>query len=246
MSSSVKYYIFSAVVLVLAGISLFTGPFSESATYNFYFNNVEQGDNSNATPNVTISEDGVKKTDGKEGDKQDKLNLMNPNSNPPPASGPNSVAQINTETLVPYTRHTYRLGILGGPTWGLGHSTLNNDGRLGVNLELAWTPSRDIGINFFVGGLHQGTFVNDGGTLLLGGAEIEWTPIRISIGRIENMVDVGFLLGASSLAAAPDNWVSAHTGTRIALNLGEDWSALATGRINLGFVSGQVGLAYRF
>lgn len=40
---------------------------SQAATYNFFFNNTEQGDNSTASPNLTVS-DGMKLSNGKPGE----------------------------------------------------------------------------------------------------------------------------------------------------------------------------------
>lgn len=72
------------------------------------------------------------------------------------------------------------------------------------------------------------------------GAEVELTPIVLDI------VELGLMLGATSLGRSPENIVAVHAGARLAVNVTERWVLAASSRANWGFVSLEGGLAYRY
>lgn len=229
-----------------------------AATYNLYFNNVEQGDNSTATPSVSLSTDANGKV------VEAKKDPGTPEATPPapaeetpapattPAPTAQSTAMVNTtsSTANYKWRAIVSTGILNESSGGYfndpyvshsgdgGYSSYNyyyNDG-VSFNGSLGYFPLEYMGFNAFVGVADK----------LYGGFELEITPIKFNFFGFKDALEIGGMVGISTLAAAQGNVASAHLGLRAGWNFGERWLLSANVRGNAGFVSGDAGLGMRF
>lgn len=221
--------------LVLASLAAW-GCLAQAATYNFYFNNTEQGDNSTATPTVTMSGDKSKPS----AERTPGAPALAGVPAPAPASAAPTVAAHESHTALspgeipaPEFRHCRITGGLA-----------NKSGAWGGSANLGYFFTREFGINAFGGGFGQ-NYLNGNDTRFFGGAELEVTPIRITVGRIDNLIDIGGLLGVSTIDADEDNWISPHAGLRMNLNLGNRWSLTTTSRFNASYAMGELGIAIR-
>lgn len=89
-SMSSILYILCIFTLLLAGMVLFLED-SEAATYNFYFNNTEQGANSTATPNLIVKDANGGISNAKNGSSEVTTpNSTTPSENPQPVPIENS------------------------------------------------------------------------------------------------------------------------------------------------------------
>jgi hypothetical protein len=228
------------------------------ATYNFYFNNTEQGANSTASPTLTVSGDGKAtksggNTDTPPGLEKPAAATVIPAASDVDRSTANAASTGNmAQTGNPEGRSSVTAGIVEDHPlrdrnpWRLvaGASDVNTfQGftTLGATVSLEYELTRSFGLGAF------GVFNARGAD---GGAEIEWTPIRLSFGPWENMLEVGPLLGFSSLGVPPDyysdrNWVTAHAGVKVGLNFGRNLGIIGTIRGNYGYVMADAGLAIR-
>lgn len=246
---------FVAIVWALGGV----GSLALAATYNLYFNNTEQGDNSTATPSVSIQQDangrlveakkdpGVLQTPVTEAATPQAV-LPAPVATPAPtltATAPMSAARENK----------WRFGVLAGMAFEKGVYS-NSDSYpnviyTGVRttndylvdrqtpaliLALGYAPLPYLGFNFFAGV----------GEFPLWGAELEVTPIKINLFGFEDAFELGFMAGGTSLARAHGNAVALHGGVRAGWNFGERWQISANGRANLGFLAADAGISYKF
>lgn len=209
---------------------------ASAATYNFYFNNTEQGDNSTATPTVTLNGDKLKTTAEKTAGTSAPASVPAPasaSSAPAVASHESTTALSPGEIAAPEFRH-----------WRVTGGLVTKSSALGGSVNLGYFFNREFGINAYGGGLGQ-NFVSGNSQHFFGGAELEVVPIRISVGRIDNLIDLGALLGVSTLEADEDNWISPHAGIRMNLNLGSRWALTTTTRFNASYAMGELGIAIR-
>ena len=118
----------------------------------------------------------------------------------------------------------------------------------GLAANAAFFFTRQIGVNLFCG-VADLTYKHDTMSYprstdqFFGGGELELIVFRLSLLRFENLIEGSALLGASTLARASDNWVSAHVGARLSLNLGDRWSITGVGRANLGYQQLEAGIS---
>ena len=110
----------------------------------------------------------------------------------------------------------------------------------GGAIGIAFFPTRGLGLNLWGGSYDAGRSSLGRG---FAGADLELLPLRVSLGKWENAIEGGILLGASTLRAAHGNVATAHAGARIAFNLGDTFSVTAAGRANLGYLMGEAGIA---
>ncbi len=216
------------------------------ATYNFYFNNTEQGDNSTANPSLSVVDGKGAKSGGTEPLPEVMAQPSHPPTPPaaPPATetltGPPPVAAAPEQSTLMAKVES----LLGQPEFHKTRFTvgagLHPDHDVMLTANAGYFVSREIGFNAFggVGSKRRRSEFN-------GGAELEVVPFRVSLGRIENIVDVGFMVGASTSRPASGNWVSPHLGARVNFNVGSRWSLTVAGRGNLGYGSGEAALAIR-
>jgi hypothetical protein len=76
---------------------------------------------------------------------------------------------------------------------------------------------------------------------LIAGLDLDFLPFRFGWGGM-NFLELGFILGASTLNAAPGNIASLHAGLRGNLNLSQNWGFTAGIRANLGAATGEIGI----
>ncbi|OFZ83189.1 MAG: hypothetical protein A2583_01880 [Bdellovibrionales bacterium RIFOXYD1_FULL_53_11] len=230
------------------------------ATYNFYFNNTEQGPNSTASPSLSVSGDGMAN-----GQKPTTL----PNASPTPtaeaspapeAAKPQAAAADQAGASVaaapepPSGKH-WLIGAkmsLAFQTMGEKHADMSHEGpfaNYGGVVGIGYQFTKDLGINAYGGG----TRVNDAfpyrGTVhkpaFFAGGELEVMPVRISLGRFEDLLQFGAMIGASSFRRSEENIGSLHAGLRLNLNFGHGWGLSTAVRGNLGYLQSEAGLLIR-
>lgn len=216
-----------------------------AATYNLYFNNTEQGDNSTATPSLSVATDGAGKLEVKKNGETaataPETPLPTPQTTIPPQptilpppmiqAAPGSAQSVASVFTAPNTDHKWRASVVGG-VFAEGYF----DGA-SIGANLGYFPLSYLGFNAFVGGLD---------TSFHGGAELELTPFKLNVFGFQDTLEVGAMIGLNSLAAASSNFVSAHIGARAAWNFGSRWMVTTQVRGNLGFITADAGLGYRF
>lgn len=122
-----------------------------------------------------------------------------------------------------------------------------NRSGFGGSLSIAHVKERGLGFNFFAG-IRDNMILYPTPTANnwhLGG-EMELMMVRS--GQTESGIPVfegGLLLGASTLSAHPDNWVSLHTGLRMNLNFKNNIGVALVGRVNLGYTLAEAAIITR-
>jgi hypothetical protein len=249
---------------ILAGLALaFFGLayVAWGATYNFYFNNTEQGDNSTATPAVTITEDG--KVVKKPGDGTDPKALS---ATPAQAQGapaaPEARSQAEQAAAAPSKdaselKWRFLIGLTAQKQYGAGASLADNGG-LQPSGSVSYFFNHEFGLTAY------GTLLTTNGegwysydeTHYMLGLEAELVPIRLTFGRTEDLVDVAVVAGAQaeyhSLGADGQTYyydspwhIRPEGGVRVSLNLGHAWSVTGIVRANPDFATGEAALAFR-
>ncbi len=272
---------FQLSVLVVIGVTALTWA-AWSATYNFYFNNTEQGNNSTASPTLQVN-DG--KPTGTGAGNHSLLPLAAASPVPPPEPVPSAAPSAAPVVVVPVAPPgaTEPIGapavtapaaapVAIPPTvepatdssaefkpsyfpfrhfrFDLGGSAVyaNESGGItfGPSLGVAYFPVKGLGFHFYAGVMNTNMYnPNDGsfdGQSVFGGGELELLPVRVSIGRFEDVFELGVLAGASTINASEDNLVTAHAGAVVNFNLGERWGISGIVRGNLGYVMASAGL----
>jgi len=207
------------------------------ATYNIYFNNVEQGSNGTANPSLTVSGDGkVTKTSG---ELQQAVQQTEPIEEKPKVDLPvANTANVTTATQAavisePHESSRFPHWRVMGAAAGVYEET-HSRASLGSTINLGYFVTRGLVLNAFGGAYEKAGF---------GGAETEVRLISVSLGRFDNVIDLGMMLGGSSLGAVSGNAASMHAGLRANLNFGDQWGFTAAIRGNLGYVMAEGGLA---
>lgn len=212
-----------------------------AATYNFYFNNTEQGDNSTATPSLAVEH----QADGTDVVKKNGDVVNEEAKETSPAELPASAsAAEGTHDQTP--ARPFRLSLAGGVEfyddsavlgpWGQGYYYNGSGDALYYQLSLAYMPLSYLGFQGFVAA----------GRKWSAGVELELDPVKLTLFGHEDVFELGLLAGASTMAAVDDNWVSLHVGARAALNFGKRWQLAANVRGNKGFLKTDLGLGYKF
>ncbi|MEK7691835.1 MAG: hypothetical protein AAB425_12545, partial [Bdellovibrionota bacterium] len=67
----------------------------------------------------------------------------------------------------------------------------------------------------------------------------------ISIWKLYDIIEIGFMAGGSTLARAKDNWGTLHVGTRLTFNFGSHFGITSSIRANMGYILGDAGLSFR-
>ena len=210
---------------------------ASAATYNFIFNNTEQGDNSTATPSLSLAPDGtVTKTgaDGKpvsstQGVAQTPGGTTQVSSTSAPADSGAATGSFRHLRLIGSAAiYQSSYGDSSGPKWGGSFAYLFNR-ELGLNAFAALLPTDD----------------GSGSNNVLAGLELEVTPIRLSFGRFDNLLEAGILLGGTHIPDHYGVWAEPHIGGRVNLNLGESWGLTAAGRYASDYKMAEAGLAIR-
>ncbi len=79
----------------------------------------------------------------------------------------------------------------------------------------------------------------------MAGLDLELIPFRIPVSETLNILELGFIVGGSTLAAAPGNIGSLHGGARISVNPSNQFGLTGSVRGNLGMWIAEVGLTTR-
>jgi hypothetical protein len=265
---------FAVVSLAALGVSA-----AWAGTYNFYFNNTEQGAGSTAAPTVTVSDEAKPAKAPAEAPSApaavpasapaEAPALGPPGAIPPPPPGlappeilPPPGESVAAAPVEPARPARVRLDFgLSGLFQGGDYSS---QPLFAPTIGVAFFPIPELGLHFFGGAYLNSGQGNDSYTSTYGGgypyggnygygsysstpefffgAELELLPIRISIGRFENLLEIGLLGGGSTIAASYDNVFTFHGGGIVNVNLGEHWGLTGAVRGNLGYVMGSAGL----
>jgi hypothetical protein len=242
------------------------------ATYNFYFNNTEQGPNSTATPHVTVTDGnltgaesktmmGPKKPESEE----DKEEVPAPAPAAAAAPAPAPAAAASSVAVAPAVEPegphpVSHLRLLVGGGFVAPKETVNYPGYSDPfgNSSGAYSyrshqihPGAKFELGFFgtrdvglnfFGGGYSDSYDRPHG---FGGAELEIQPVHVSIGKAYDLINFGIMVGATTLGRVDDNWVAAHAGARLQFNIGDGWGFAATTRANLGFYAADGSLVIR-
>ena len=262
------YLIGLSLAVVAAGIFVAK---LQAASYNVFFNNVEQGANSTSSPSLQVS-------DGKAQKKADQASVATGPGAPGTQSGipasdftdtlphqeisPETVAKANltpgvtvAQPPVPQVyaedqfRH-FRLALSGlniqNPQWN------SNAGTYGGMLTASFFPLRDLGFSLYGAGNANST----GGHGLVYGGDVEVVPLHLSIFGSHNAIEAGALIGASNintfnLSTFSDTWGTVHAGARLTFNFGDRFGITTAVRTNLTdrslfhYVMAEAGLTLR-
>ena len=240
---------------------------AHAATYNFYFNNTEQGDNSTATPSVTVRDDGKvfkngvpvenAKKDATPGTAKDEA------SAPVGSSSYVSTAVVPKENKDPHWR--FSLGVSAFKDYGSDASyPSSNDPQLSASFSFFF--NRYIGLTLFGSKLPGIAYSMDNysDSNWMMGFEAEIVPFHISIGGAENALEIGFLggfetryssqtvyssnfysMGGETMSTG-DNWeFQPEAGIRVSVNLGHSWSIIGDVRATENYATGEAALAFK-
>ena len=235
-------YLLGTCVGIGVGVvgTLVWGPDAHAASYQFNFNNVEQGANSTASPSLQVHGNEVKKSPGDStmpapqvsGDLAPKVEVTSSKSEAP-------IADLGAGTS---THRSFRLGFLASAL-NLGRADRATHTSWGGGLSASYLPLKGLGITGF-GAVGEWNHY-------YAGLEAEVTPFRLSVFGLNDLVELGAVGGASIIGQGSQNDLVAHVGARIGLNLGDRVSVAATARTNLTNGSFQAlmadaGLTVRF
>ena len=250
------WQIFAGVLLGLFGLAYVAW----GATYNFYFNNTEQGDNGTATPSVSVSGDGsvVKKSGAAEPVqvKGDAATVPAPDTKAP-VTGAVSTAEAPAPVENQESKFRVAIGLTGVSDYSAGHQ-YHMDGELEISASASYFFNRDFGLSVFGSKLPSVGDTGDGTSYdhWLAGIEAEFVPIHITIGRMDDLIDLGVIGGVaaeyssaenySQSTVEPGSWqIRPEGGIRLGLNVGKSWSIIAGIRANADFATGEAALAFK-
>ena len=233
---------------VLAGLTItvwalvLVSQWVDAATFNNTFNNIEQGPNSTANPVITIS--GGTPVESK---KSAPVAATAPNEVAPPAPvapqeqigpGVQTVAQTGVSPVSPTQEVSpVRLGLF-LETTGTKNQSRRNRAHGGM-LSLSYVLNPSFAISALGGALTQQRSYY--------GAELEVTPIHLAIFDAKDLLDVGFLVGGTSLGKG-----TPHLGLKGALNFGPRYAIVAqvrggiTSQDDQRLGTGDLGFTMRF
>ena len=243
---------------------------SMGANYNFYFNNTEQGNNSTAAPNLTVTDGKVSSSGAGTTNAVPPTVVANPMSPVPKGevaktepkmelpSQTGSAALTKAEIAQPkQSRKWFKLTASGAAV----QKDANRMGYLKYSepaFVLQGTVSffRDLGLNAF-GAVYTST---DRNSDRFYGAEFEFIPVHLTIGKLENFIDLGVAVGAnnarqtteiqdataeSKLSYRQQSQFGAHLGFRTSINIGNEWSITAGIRGGREFAMAEAGLSLK-
>ena len=240
---------------------------ANAATYNFYFNGTEQGDNSTATPTVTVNDDGKSKIPAPQASSGSPTATASP---VPPVESAVPVSSAHSEISAEKGQKLkhWAIDLSAVSLWAdeqmFDHGTyIERNNYFSGALAIRYSFNKDIGLQIF-GGTVQKNFSQsitntsedwDGESKVLvvgirnwyAGAEITLMPFHLSFGKFENLIDLGALAGGSSLVGVnQNNLIAFHGGAKMDVNLTQNWGVQSSVRGNLGFVMASAGLALKF
>lgn len=243
---------------ILAGLTS-VGYVAFGATYNFYFNNTEQGDNSTATPAVTVHGDGkVEKSAG----------LPELQTPPAPVQSPGpklAVEDFSSRPSAPLPIPAPAEGKTEARTsmWGqwwddlplgstelrhfrvtAGATALLNGDHIGPSFNAAIVFNKYVAINGYAAYFAPSRWREHEHGIY--GGELELTPLHIPVGATHpRFIELGLVAGVSNLFPLPENYVSPHGGGRLTLNFGKTLALSGVFRGNAGYQMVEGGLSVK-
>ncbi len=231
-----------------------------AGTYNFNFNNTEQGENGNASPTVNVV--GAKVVEetplkSKEVASQPAAPIMpsvaatvGPKSDVPQTN--TAVAEVPEAFEIPRQRRQGYFDLTG---FAMNQEYVGAV-RGGLSVGLGWRPWKYFGVRGFGGVVYgkpgfypkPGRSFDSTGYELFAGVEVELIPVYVSLFGMQDWLSVGVFGGASSLAYAPgsDPFTLPHGGIRTRVGM-TDWLGLmAQVRLNKSFIQAETGLTFSF
>lgn len=224
------------------------------ATYNFYFNNMEQGDNGQATPTVLVGpspQPGIQQAQVAPAPEAAPVAPVTATPEGPAPAASQAVAIAPDPA--PSELRRVRLTFAAAGVWqnvqesysyeyaANGYSYTSRRGTAGGLIGLGAYLSRGVALSGYFGAYEA----FGGGASPLVGADLELVPLRLSLGKWADAIEGALLLGASTFRRAEGNWVALHAGARLSFNFGSAWGVTAAARANLGSVIGEAGLVVR-
>ncbi len=212
------------------------------ATYNFYFNNTEQGPNSTASPSLTVT-DGKATSTG-----ADKTNVPTP----APASETLAPAPSPTATTTTSAQVSALAPEADGPRkrkWriaALGHAQDRDNAfdmsysKLGSGVSVGFFPIRELGLSLTAGATR---IEKNPEAFAL--AELDFIPIHIALGSWENAIEGGVIGGFNTIRRVNGNAGSLHAGARVGINFSESFGLTASYRLNAGLRMAEAGIVIR-
>lgn len=226
-----KKFLYLAILVVVLSLTMVS--LVRAAAYNFFFNNTEQGANSTASPTLTVDGEGKATSTGAQ---QTTSNLMDLGKGgeakkpvaPEATPALVALAPVSPEDTAAATHFKrVHLGVSGVVASGsLDGLRSGNGSQSGALASFGVWLGRDVGLNAFLGGL-----TSDMSNHVFGGGELELRAVRVSLFRMDDLLDLSLLAGAGSYQkVAQAASVSPHAGARVNVNLGENWGVGVTGR----------------
>jgi hypothetical protein len=246
------------------GLGLFAATLTQAQTYNFYFNNGEGAQNAPGAPAmqqpVTPAPVAPQVPPPAIDD--------NISSGPvtPPVVVPKSEIQYHDDSKEWSAKSSASL------TQKKSATNYDNDSDIkSVSIRIGGSRIKEDGLGYYV----NGDYFADGGDSVgaslsvtknilsymavtgfagtasesdfFAGLEGEVIPVRLDLFGYENKIEVAGILGVSSMAAAPGNFLTAHVGARVGFNFNDgNWTLNTLVRGNAGFAMAEVGLGYNF
>lgn len=192
--------IFILVTLIVIELYTFT-QIVEAATYNVFFNNVEQGANSTSNPQLQISDGKVKKQteDAPAATTPTTNNTEDTNVTQRPVGSSESSDKPVIASEESKTRK-FRFGLMGHVSRinSLDSNYFNYNREFtsrGANISLAYFPMKEMGISLYTGfSALSGRYVEDASANYLG-LDMEIVPLRIALFGLEDFIKISGLIG---------------------------------------------------
>ena len=216
-----------------------------AATYNVFFNNVEQGEHSVSNPSLHVSDGKVTKNAGTTQAESVQTPLAESNNSNliqtptsdaatatqiPSGSSTTTVANI-TSNQTSQQRRMFRFGLLGhGLSEDSKYTQFESSSRWGGTIEAGFFPLRDFGVNFFTS---ANPSTSDSSAQFFYGGEVEFTPFRLNVFDLPNFIEASVFVGASNLGSNEGLWGTVHVGPRISINFGDRYGITSALRVNL-------------
>lgn len=108
-------------------------------------------------------------------------------------------------------------------------------------VTLGWDVTKVIGFNFYGGASHNGDYNK---LTPHYGADLQLMPLKVPA-RNFDLVEFGFLVGASNILSNRDHVGAMHVGAKLNVNFGRDYGFTASTRANIGHYLFEAGFVAR-
>lgn len=215
---------------------------SEAATFNYIFNNVEQGENSTSSPSIVVDGEKITKNNGE---------AVTTSSL---AAGSSVSPESNFSRPLKYRLMAMGSIINNRSSENISFQSTKHDIK-GLNWEDRSTANATLSGSVFTGrDMAIGAFwVNQKKEKAHYGAEMEFIPVRVAVLGKYDFIETGILLGASTIGRdILKKSGTFHAGLRASVNFHSQLGITGAVRSNLNersnyrYTMAEVGLAYRF